>query len=165
METASLMVAILSLVISIIALVCSAIASNVANRISAKDLNVSYATIELDMRRSINEASVRVSELSLQMRPLITRLESGTITGEERNQLSALERSFTAATENYLNVYDELCGKYIDSKIDKVRFRKSFNFEVRNLVEREALKTFFDPTTSRYKAILRVYDEWENLEK
>ena len=87
------------------------------------------------------------------------------MTSQEAAQLAALQQGFGAAVQNYLNAYEELCAKYLDSKVDTVRFRKSFAVEIRNLVERESLGPYFDANTSRYKAVLKVYHEWENLEK
>ena len=158
METASLIVAIISLIVAIIALVRSDSAAKTANQIS-------YASLELEMRRTISDSSDRVGDLSIQMRPLIAKRQGQTLSPEEEAQLGALEQSFNASIENYLNAYEELCAKYIDGKIDKVRFRKSFAVEIRNLVERESLRKHFDANTSRYRAILKVYHEWENLEK
>ncbi len=37
--------------------------------------------------------------------------------------------------------------------------------EIRNLVHDEEFKKYFDGVTSTYKAILKVYREWEDLEK
>lgn len=158
MEIAGLIVAFLSLVVAIVALCKSAYASRIAN-------NISYASVELEMRTAITVSSDRISDLSIQMRPLVARKSSQGLKPEEEAQLDAYEQSFAAAIQNYLNAYEELCAKYIDCKIDKIRFRKSFAVELRNLVEREALKKYFDTASSRYKAILKVYNEWENLEK
>ena len=55
--------------------------------------------------------------------------------------------------------------KYLDEKIDKVRFKKSYHTEIRQLVESEKLQSYFNPVTSKFKGILKVYDEWNNLEK
>jgi len=158
MEIAGLIVAVISLVVSIIALVLSSKASRTAN-------GIAYASVELEMRQSISTASDRMSDLSVQIVPLAVGQQAGTLTSKEVAVLEAFNKSFAAAVENYLNVYEELCAKYLDSKVDTVRFRKSFAVEIRNLVEREATKTHFDSHATRYRAILKVYHEWENLEK
>jgi len=165
MEIASLIVAILSLAVAIIAIIIANNASAKANKIAQGELGVSYGTIELEMRKAISDQSERISDLSLQTPCLIVKSQNQTITVEESAQLGALQASIHAAIQNYLNTYDDACAKYIDGKIDKARFKKSFNVEIRNLLERPSLKLFFDPHTSRYKAIIKVYNEWENLEQ
>lgn len=67
--------------------------------------------------------------------------------------------------EDYLNAYDEACAKYIDNKIDKVRFKKMYVDEIKNLVECKNGKEKIDTDTTRFRAIRKVYNEWNNLEK
>lgn len=69
------------------------------------------------------------------------------------------------AIEELLNAYENGCAKYLDNKVDKDRFKKIYMVEIRNVVEKESFKDKFNPNTSRYKAILKVYNEWNNLEK
>ena len=135
-----------------------------ANEISEVNLNLNHGMLELELRQSIGEATTNLSKLSIEMAPLKVKEENGGITEEERKVLDIFSLSLTTLTQTLLNAYDNGCAKYIDDKIDKDRFKKSFHFEVRNLLASESLKEFFHPTTTRYKAILKVYNEWENLE-
>ena len=64
-----------------------------------------------------------------------------------------------------INAYEEACAKYLDKKVDRKRFQKMYRVEVPQLVEKPELKDYFDAITSRYKAILKVYEMWENAEK
>lgn len=165
MEYLELVIAMLSLILSIIALFTATKASNTANRISSGQLDLANGTLELEMRNSLNDASHNISELSLSIIPLQEKRNASKLTAAEARQLDALEKSFTAATQSWLNIYEDLSAKYLDGKVDRVRFKKNFNVEIRNLVERQSLASYFNPVSSRYKAILKVYDEWENLEK
>lgn len=77
-----------------------------------------------------------------------------------------MTKLFYSALEDLLNHYERACMLYIDGKIDKERFKKEYSTEIRNLVEKgEYKERYFPPHTSKYKAILKVYDSWENLEK
>ena len=67
--------------------------------------------------------------------------------------------------EDYLNAYDEACAKYIDNKIDKQRFKKMYFEEIKNLVEDKNGKEKIDTDTTRFRAIRKVYKEWNDLEK
>jgi hypothetical protein len=86
-------------------------------------------------------------------------------TSEEEKQLEIYQRSFNAAVEGNINAYEEACAKYLDGKVDRKRFGKNYRVALRQLIETPELKGYFDAVTSRYKAILKVYDSWENLEK
>ena len=69
-----------------------------------------------------------------------------------------------AAMETVLNAYEEACSQYRGGRVDPGRFKKDYHYEVRQLVEDSNHKIFFDPVSSRYKAILAVYKEWNDLE-
>ena len=83
---------------------------------------------------------------------------------EDKETLDLYRKSFNAATQTLINYYDSACSKYVDGKVDKVRFKKSYKNEIRKLIENKDLKEYFDPLTSSYKPILNVYAEWEKLE-
>ena len=75
-----------------------------------------------------------------------------------------LSQAFNSAIESNLNAYEEACAKYLDNKVDKERFKRNYSVEIRQLVENTNYKKYFDATTSPYKCILKVYNEWNNLE-
>lgn len=74
------------------------------------------------------------------------------------------KKALDSGIESMLNQYDDACAKYIDGKIDKNRFKKTYNKEIRNIVENKEFTDYFNPTTSNYKPILIVYKEWFDLE-
>jgi chemotaxis regulatin CheY-phosphate phosphatase CheZ len=118
------------------------------------------ATVELQMEESINSTQVRVEDISQQLAIL---LEEGVSDADKR--LGVLKRALKSAMERYVNSLDSACGKYIDKKVDRKRFKKTYRTVIRRLVEDEDHKEFFDPTTSKYREILKVYGEWEYSEK
>ena len=90
------------------------------------------------------------------------------------------------AYEDFLNAYDEACAKYLEEKNDeeksentelnkdeesnlnvedKIRFKKTYNSEIRKVVENENSKRHLDPITTNYRSLLKVYSEWNNLEQ
>ncbi len=114
------------------------------------------------MNERITATKERVSDLTLRMAPLLTK---DSRTAEDERMLEIYERNFKLAIENNLNAYEEVCAKYLDGKADRERFVKTYKREIRQLVENQEYRERFDGVTSPYKAILKVYDEWENLEK
>lgn len=149
-EIASLAIAFLSLCLSIWALVRAGKASS--------------ASIEISLLDSITSADEKIGECSAAMDDLLAKGVEN-LNDEEKTLLELKTKRYNTAKENYLNAIEEACAKYLDNKIDKKRFKKAYSSSVRKVVENQNFKKYFDPVTSKYKAILKVYDKWFNLEK
>ena len=178
LEVISLAITGISLVISILALFLAKksnndaklanenakIATNKANQISEDNLKLQSGVVELSLSQAIENAKGRVVDITNLMTPLVSKSEANTITKEEEYTLETYKKSFNATVETLMNVYDEACSKYIDGKVDRLRFKKTYKYEIRNLLENEELSEYFKPLTSRYKSILAVWDEWDNAD-
>ena len=147
-ETLSIIISVFALGISLFALF--------------KSISQAYGNIELYINERITNTKEKVSELSLIISPLSTKTKR---IPDEEKLLENYKTIYQTAIENNLNAYEEACAKYLDSKVDRKRFIKTYKTEIRQLVEDKNLKHKFDALTSRYKAIVKVYNEWENLEK
>lgn len=158
-------VSIASLIVAIASAAFSWSSSAKANKLAKENTNIQFGMFELSLRQAIENANAKIGEIGLTMGPLKAKVDSGKGTEEEISTLTFYHASLDAAIQAMLNTYDDACSKYIDGKVDKDRFRKSYHIEIRNILERAELKKYFDPHTSRYKPILKVYNEWENHEK
>jgi len=145
-EIVAIGISIAGLVISII----SIIKSHYAHKIT-------QGQIELNIHQLLNQTKKDVMEVAL----LIAEKCSDDVDGTNK----LLSKALDTANERNLNAYEEACAKYLDKKVDKERFKKNYHVEIRQLVENENNKSKFDANTSHYKAILKVYDEWNNYEK
>ncbi len=77
--------------------------------------------------------------------------------------METLEKALRSAVEDNLNAYEDACGKYLDGKIDKTRFKKTYNSEIQNLYtgEKSMIADLMLPdATSNFQAIWKVYKEW-----
>ncbi|GHX96278.1 hypothetical protein VCSRO67_3461 [Vibrio cholerae] len=158
-------IAVSSLFVSIGAAYFAKTSSKAANKISKENLDLQHGMVELEMRQAIENAKSKVNDISVIMAPLVAREDSEQgLSIEDNKTLEIYRKNFNAAVQTLMNTYDDACSKYIDSKVDKVRFKKNYRYEIRNLLENKELKEYFDPLTSRYKPILNVYAEWENIE-
>ncbi|HFT2061281.1 hypothetical protein [Pseudomonas aeruginosa] len=157
-------IALLSLFVSVVAAVFAKNSSSAANKISKDNLNLQYGMVELEMRQAIENAKAKVNDIAIIMAPLLSKKGGGTIDAEGEFTLESYRKNFDAAVETLLNTYDDACSKYLDGKVDRERFKKNYKFEIRNLLEKEDLKEYFSPLTSRYKPIINVYTEWESVE-
>lgn len=161
-------IACASLIVAIWAAYFAKTSSSAANQIAKKNLDLQLGMVELEMRQAIENAKSKVNEVSVLMAPLVAREDSEEenehLSSSEKKTLDIYRKNFNAAVQTLMNTYDDACSKYIDGKVDKVRFKKNYRYEIRNLLENGDLKEYFNPLTSRYKPILNVYTEWENME-
>ena len=145
----------LSNILALIALIISAISYSRSNQFAS-------ASVELTINERITSTKEAVSAVSMQMAPLLSKSEK---TSDEIRLIGYYKNIFNSAIENNLNAYEEACAKYLDKKVDKKRFKKIYRTEIKQLVESPDLKSKFDALITKYKAIAKVYIEWENLEK
>lgn len=149
-ETAALIISGISLLIAIGAIFCSSRASKKANTIAENQKMISQGQIELQIYQMISQTKRDVLDIALKVKD---------------GNSDIVRQAFESARELNLNAYEEACAKYLDGKVDKKRFKKNYHVEIRNLVENDNNKDKFDGVTSKYKCILEVYEEWNNLEK
>ena len=109
----------------------------------AKIERISYGEFELSIRQTITLAKNNV----------VTAIQKATDNNSYDDQIV----KFTV--EELLNTYEEVCAKYIDKKLDRKRFKEMYCNEIKNVVESNTLKTFFQ-SDSKYDATKKVYDEW-----
>ena len=124
-----------------------------------KNRQIGYANIESTIANDIRATENRVADLSVEINEY---KETENISDKV---LESKTLRYSQAIESMLNAYEESCTKYLDNKIDKIRFKKSYSTSITQLVEQEDLKKYFDGVQSRYKGILKVYKEWHDLEK
>lgn len=67
-----------------------------------------------------------------------------------------------AAFERVLTSYEFACGFYLDGKLDKTRFKKDFENDLRTLIESEATKYDFNLVATPYQSLVSVYKQWCN---
>ena len=160
----AIVVSIISLIVSIVSVIFARKSSSRANTIASDNLNLQHGLVELELSQAIEGAKTKINDIGIIMAPLVAKRKKGSIADEDRETLDIYDKNLNAAVQSLLNTYDGACSKYIDKKIDKIRFKKNYQIEIRNLLESQDLKEYFNPITSRYKPILVVYNEWENTE-
>ena len=152
---------VVSIVIAAFGVIISLFALKKSSKASAAALNIQHASVELEIRNAIENSKSQIQTLSITFAPLKVKTNR---TEEEEKLFEFHEKAFKSGIESMLNQYDDACAKYIDGKIDKHRFKKTYNKEIRNIVENKEFEEYFNPTTSNYKPILIVYKEWFDLE-
>ena len=140
-------VAVVISVISIIVSLISLFKAWKADKIAQGQIEISIHQLISQTKKDFMEMSIVVSE---------------ELSADKKEVKEALKQALRTAQEQNLNAYEEACAKYLDGKVDKERFKKNYSVEIRQLVEQYSEKY---GATTPYKATIKVYNEWNNLEK
>lgn len=151
----------ISIIIASFSVIISIVALNKSSKASSAALSIQHASVELEIRNAIENSKNQIQNLSITFAPLKVKSNR---TPDEDALFDFHQKALNSGIESLLNQYDDACAKYIDGKIDKHRFKKTYNKEIRNIVENKEFEEYFNPTTSNYKPILIVYKEWFDLE-
>lgn len=141
-EGITIIISSFALLLSLLSLIFTKLNSNKVEKIS-------FGQAELSIREMITSSQNRISDILLNA-------------NSSNNQYT--KQLMKTAIEQLLNSYEEACTKYIDCKIDKERFKKTYFDEIKNVVENNEFQEYFK-FGSKYDAIKKVYNEWFNLEK
>lgn len=140
-----------------------------ANNLAAQANIQSSGDAETAMRSAINAEWQKFNDLKGEMDAVVDGRPESKWTADEKRKIKSLDNRMRFAIEIVLNSYESACGRYLDpGKCDKVRFKKHFHDDIRKLVKCETalIAEVLKPgPTSNYQAIMKVYDEWHNLEK
>lgn len=140
-----------------------------ANNLAAQANIQSAGDAETAMRSAINTEWQKFNDLKGEMDAVVDGKPESRWTADEKRKIKSLENRMRFALEIVLNSYESACGRYLDpGKCDKGRFKKHFFDDIRKLVKCEiplVAEVLKPGPTSNFQAIMKVYDEWHNLEK
>lgn len=147
----SIIAIIVPTTISVISIIISIISNNRSKKIEKINSDLMSGQVELQIREMIFSAQKNFADIGKQLIP--------NKDGEFNTKL------LNMSLEMVRNAYDEACAKYLDGKVDKVRFKKLYYTEIKNLVENKDTKPYYDKIDSKFQATIKVYKEWNDLEK
>ncbi len=146
MNIVSLIISICSFIISVINLyMYIKLTSRYNDMVSTQTLTAQGA-FETQIRSLISDATKELTHYSVEL--------------QKSPDNTILQQAYFTAEEQYRNAYEEACGKYIDNKIDKIRFEKLYKQEIYKLVNDENQKQFYATNQSTYASTISVYKEW-----
>lgn len=157
----------ISIIISIIALAVAFWAAWTSKKASYKANQISMGELEKSIRDFISQARRNMEDKAMHLMTVLKGRRSNELETNEKFIFEAIKKVYKSAIEDWLNAYEEACAKYLDGKIDKDRFHKTFKTEIKNIIEgekenKEMYELIHPEETSHYKAIWEVYKEWEN---
>lgn len=158
-----------SAIVSVLSLLATIFFASRASSAAKSASNTAMGQAETALRTAITVTRQAVRDIGLQIGSFVNGRRRDQLKADEKRRLEAYERPFNEALEDNLNAYEEACSKYIDNKIDRERFRKSYHREIQNLCEAKeenSMYEFLHPAdTCRFQCIWTVYREWFHHEK
>lgn len=118
---------------------------------------------ETALRAAITSTRQSVRQTGLQISGLLQGRKPDELVPAEKSQYETLELTLSESIEDNINAYEDACAKYLDGKIDRVRFKKTFTPEIENIcrsADRFHHNKMHPEATSRFQCIWKVYREW-----
>lgn len=137
-------------VVSAVAAVAAAIAAYINNK-QAKESNrksskIAEGAIEIEISTAITQAKLHVQN---------TIMELMRLQGDEKFK-EFCEKAIESSKEDYINQYDLACQKYLDGKLDKIRFEKSYKDILKKTLFHPNYKYLYDKDPMAYEATIKV---------
>lgn len=172
----------IAIVISGVAAATTAVFSSISNG-RAKEANTHAAEANEHAKRALDDASAVRSataraqlELMLSESILSTRdrlLEVGQAlarksaesiadtTDADDAELAFLKVRASACEEAYCNAIEVACSLFLDDKLDKDRFKKSYHHTITEHVESDQFSKYYIEPKTRFHATLKVVRTWD----
>lgn len=160
-------IALISMLVTIYFSLKASGASKESLRNADKANNIAIGQTETSLREQIMNARNRMEDCGFKIQDFLKGRKKENLSEEELPHLEFLESTWRSSTESYLNAYEDACGKYLDDKTDKGRFKKAYINEVKNICDpkRTSFERLMHPeSTSNFEAIWKVYKEWHRHE-
>ncbi|SGZ09754.1 hypothetical protein [Moritella viscosa] len=156
-------IAFLSMVASIIFALKAGNSSQLANQNAQAANSIAIGQTETAMRAEIQNSRMRCEDASSRISEYLHDKDVNNLQKYEKSHKEQLESTWRSAIEGYLNAYEDACGKYLDNKTDKTRFKKHYINEIRNICDPKKscyARLMHPDSTSNFQAIWKVYREW-----
>lgn len=155
-ELFSIIIGGTNLIVASVVAISTYLNSRQLKKLQEKNLKLNMAQTEL----YIQELLVNARKIFLDM--TLERLKLS-INNENTKQNDLNDSLIKHTLQEVLNSYEIACMKYLDDKVDKDRFKKTYIKEITDLFKTESYKKLLDETNS-FQAIKKVNNEWNNLE-
>jgi hypothetical protein len=153
-----------SAVVSFLSLCATIYFARRAATAAGRSQAVALGSAELSLRSAITVTRQAVRQIGIEAANVRDGRRDDELNAAEKRKLGAYDSAFREALEDNLNAYEGACAKYLDEKIDRIRFRKMYLDEIGNLCrakDSHPIHAFMHPAdNSKFQAIWKVYREW-----
>lgn len=133
-----------------------------ANTLAEQALKNSQGDSELLVYNSLSDALRRQDDALIRYIEARERHNND----EEHYAVKAYKTFSDSAVQGYLNAFDIACQRYLDGKLDKIRFKKTYFTRIKELFDHNNMYFVFirDRATTKYHALHAVNAEFHDLE-
>nr|URZ94095.1 hypothetical protein [Citrobacter freundii] len=129
-----------------------------ASRTLKRDLN-SLGDSEIKIFELISKAEAELAKFNINLK------EETESQGKAFVFKEAYGYELDCLSESLLNVYDIACQRYIDNKLDKSRFEKTYKLRIGKLFSNSLFKPYLGAGEFQYSALKLVNETLNNPEK
>lgn len=141
----------------------AALGRKVTEENSALALKLSHAKTELDIDNKIAMSRSRLSDYTVTHQVMLCKspAQRDAFSEEEKITHQVVTKGHKVAIEEFLNALDAACHLYLEDRIDRERFRKSYEHRICDAVDEHP--DYFKLNT-RFNGIEECYREWRKVE-
>jgi hypothetical protein len=119
---------------------------------------------EIAILYHIYQARLRAGDLFVKVSELEEWKADARAAPEQVRHLNGLRAAHEEAVDGLLNSFELACSLYLDNRIDRDRFRRLHQDDIRRLYEfPNPYNKRLHPANSRYRALRAVFEEWDRL--
>lgn len=133
-----------------VAMLSASIASISAWMTCRRDLN-SLGDSEIKLYELISKSIIEFSKFQIELK------EKAETKGEHYKMSKADNSMLDLHIENVLNAYDIACQRYLDGKLDPIRFASTYKVVIGKLFENSLYKPVLDKKNLQYSALNKVH--------
>lgn len=138
-----------------VSVISAIIALIAAYRTNKRDLN-SLGDSELKTFEMIAKAELEFARFNME----IIEAEKESVDGLSQ----AKTMFYNALAQSVLNTYEIACQRFLDGKLDTVRFEKTYSARLKKIRSSEPYKGFIDGGNFNYSALIKVNEKLNNKE-
>lgn len=156
---------ILQYLISIISAAVAVISAYIAyksyksNKVLTEQYNkMVEGQLENQLRTSIQSARLKIADFSLDMYTSLNN-PNNLLDFEQSNAIFQ-ELLNGYIYDNLLICYEDACSKYLDNKVNKDCFKKTYKTEILRFLNKPEIVPLLKDNESRFPSLIYVYNEW-----
>jgi hypothetical protein len=155
-------IAIVALIVSLGSVIVSVVALVRISRHNNAIRQYASAAPDIALLGQINQARQTMVNISVRIAEISKGKTDDKLTANENRQILDMGLAYSQAVETLHTSLDLACRLYRDGAIDRDRFRRQYEREIRELFEDGTVedKKRLDGISMPYQALRAVYQEW-----
>ena len=104
----------------------ASVSSSNAAKAAERSNQIAMGQSESGLRTSITECRERYEDVCAQLEEFVDGRKFAELGEREQRKAKTMEARLRSSMENLANAYEIACSQYIDDKIDRIRFKRTY---------------------------------------